>query len=109
MCGSIGFHRQSSFWKGLNEEEAIPHAQASAEGLQRANNISGPGYDYAKTVNCKQSIHPDYKGRLVDGFDHLVIERDALNAMSSEKLMHPASFNRLIQMILDKNQKHLKN
>lgn len=108
MCGSIGFTGQSSFWKGLNEEEAIPHAQASAEGLQRASNISGPGYDYAKTVNCKQSIHPDYKGRLVDGFDHLVIEKDALNATSSEKLMHPASFDRLAQMILDRKRKEPK-
>ena len=93
MTGSIG--GQSSLWKGLTAEEAVPHARASAEGFQKANDVSGPGYDYAKSVNCQQGVHCDYKGRLVDGVFDLVIERDALNAIPAEKLMSNASFEHL--------------
>lgn len=101
MVGSIdAAGRQSSFWRGLDESEAVPHARASAEGLSKAGNVSGPGYDYAKTVHCQQGVHVDYAGRLVDGGRGLVVERDALDAVAPERLLHPASFRTLVEEAL---------
>ena len=109
MVGSIGPSGQSSLWKGLAAEEAIPHARASADGFQKANNVSGPGYDYAKSVNCQQGVHCDYRGRLVDGNSNLVIERDALKAVSAEKLMSRESFRELVRKCMKRKTEEIDN